>query len=238
MKNNSGRRGEERRGEVLKVPLLSHCKTQTKSVFHLPQDDNDDNNNKINTNNTKHFRYVYPTPHLPPQGTKPPQQPLYFWKPAKCPSFYSRHVPPGLQQSFQNRHRLHTVHRLHLVSVCGQTFSLHSILGQQTNHKKKNKNEQDPQTRLLTNETKCTDIKQINLPKSQPVNKKCILPPAQDQGALCICLAIAPCTIPQWRSAVHFSMGSLYRDHQLPFGEMSEKLSPPRPLHPCKPRQI
>ncbi|XP_022625781.1 disks large homolog 4-like, partial [Seriola dumerili] len=33
--------------------------------------------------------------------------------------------------------------------------------------------------------------------------------------------AIAPCTILHWRSAVRFSMGSLYRDRQLPFGKES-----------------
>ena len=41
-------RGEERRGEVLKVPLLSHFKKQTKSLILLTQDDNDENNSKLN----------------------------------------------------------------------------------------------------------------------------------------------------------------------------------------------
>ena len=29
---------------------------------------------------------------------------------------------------------------------------------------------------------------QTSVPKSQPMNKKYIPPPAQDQGALCVCL--------------------------------------------------
>ncbi|CAB1427556.1 unnamed protein product [Pleuronectes platessa] len=62
-----------------------------------------------------------------------------------------------------------------------------------------------------------------------------LVPPSPDQAALCIGLALAPCTTLHWRSAVRPSMGSLYQDCQLPSGAVCGSNSPrPSVVQPAR----
>ena len=164
-----------------------------------------------------------------------PQQPIYVWKPAKCPSCYSRHIPPADWPSAVLSEPTVAPHWPHLpnlqnkivsTTVCGQACSWHNIIGQKWTNQKK-KSSQDSETRFFTVQTKCPDkeTEQINVQILSLWTKNASLPQLRIRCTLYLFVVIAP-----WRSAVHFSMGSLYSKPQLLFwGKVwPKKLSPPQ----------
>ena len=106
---------------VLKVPLLNHFRSQTNSLFHLPQGDNDiiiNNNNTITTNNTERVSDMYiQLPIFPHRAQNLLNSPYIFEHLQSAHHFVVGmfHPQSGLQQSSQNRYRLYTAHCLYLV---------------------------------------------------------------------------------------------------------------------------
>ena len=87
---------------VLEVPLLSHFKKQTKSLFHLLQD-----NNNNTTNNTKRDSEMYTQlPVLPHRAQNFPNSSYMFKRLQSLHHFTigMLHPQSGLKQSPQNQH--------------------------------------------------------------------------------------------------------------------------------------